>query len=306
MGQAVEKREPEVGSTDRDVVSTSKHGGVGENKQPLPIKSVSEIIAEAGEEIPWVVEGILTRGCLTDFAGQAKKGGKTTFWCHAIAAGAKGKDHAGLDVVPAKYLYLTEQGNNFAGPLEQSTLDEHEEYVKVIQFKDVAGTKWNELMKRAGEAAEQLGLDALIVDTFAVFSGLKGSEENESGPVGDRMRVLRLVAQKHNIAVCLIRHSGKDGKPRGSSAFEAEADICVVLSRPEGNHAPGVRNLEVIGRYGEWERNIELKDGRYVSLGTDNKIEFGKVRSNLASGIATVWWTLSRYATATSFASRSS
>ncbi len=276
MGKGVEKRDPEVREPDRDLVSTSKHRGFGGNKQPLPLKSVGEIIAEAGEEIPWVVENLLARGALTDFAGQAKKGGKTTFWCHAIAAGAKGEDHAGLHVEPAKYLYLTEQGNNFAGPLEESNLDEHEEYVKVLRFKDVAGANWNELMKRTGEEAERLGLDALIVDTFAVFSGLKGSEENESGPVGHRMRVLRLVAQKHNIAVCLIRHSGKDGKPRGSSAFEAEADICVVLSRPEGNHAPGVRKLEVIGRYGEWERNIEFKDGRYVSLGTDNKIEFAK------------------------------
>jgi AAA domain len=189
-------------------------------------------------------------GGLTDFAGQAKKGGKTTFWCHAIAAGARGEDHAGLHVKPTKYLYLTEQGNNFAGPLEGSNLDDHEEYVKVIQFKDVAGIKWKELMERAGKEAEQLRLDALIVDTFAVFSGLKGSEENESGPVGDRMRVLRLLAQKHNIAVCLIRHSRKDGKPRGSSAFEAEADICVLLYRPEGRHTPGVRKLEVISRYG--------------------------------------------------------
>ena len=148
--------------------------------------------------------------------------------------------------------------------------------MKVLRFKDVSGITWNELIERAGKDAERLGLDALIVDTFAVFSGLKGSEENESGPVGYRMRVLRLVAQKHDIAVGLIRHSGKDGKPRGSSAFEAEADICAVLSRPEGSHAPGVRKLEVIGRYGEWERNIELRDGRYVSLGTDNRVELGK------------------------------
>jgi hypothetical protein len=90
------------------------------------------------------------------------------------------------------------------------------------------------------------------------------------------MRVLRLVAQKYNLAVALIRHAGKDGTPRGSSAFEAEADICVTLSRPEGRHAPTVRRIAGIGRYGEWVRNIQLEGGRYISLGTDDKIEFNK------------------------------
>jgi hypothetical protein len=90
------------------------------------------------------------------------------------------------------------------------------------------------------------------------------------------MRVLREIAQKHDIAVVLIRHAGKDGTPRGSSAFEAEADICVTLSRPEGRHDPRVRRIAGIGRYGEWERNVQLVGGRFNSLGTDSKIEFKK------------------------------
>ncbi len=50
----------------------------------------------------------------------------------------------------------------------------------------------------------------------------------------------------------------------------------MTLSRPEGRHAPSVRKIAGIGRYGEWERNIQLQDGRYVSLGADDKIEFNK------------------------------
>ncbi|MDP9478430.1 MAG: AAA family ATPase [Actinomycetota bacterium] len=250
-------------------------GGFGENK-PLPIKTVEEILEEAGEEVPWVVEHVLARGALTDFSGLAKKGGKTTFWCHAIGAGARGEDHAGFRTESARYLYLTEQGNNFAQPLRESGLTEHPDHVLVVQFKDVSALAWNTLIQKAGLEAKNRGLDVLVVDTFAVFAGLRGSEENDAGPVADRMRVLRLVAQKYGIAVLLIRHAGKDGTPRGSSAFEAEADICVTLSRPEGRHAPSVRKITGIGRYGEWERNIQLTDGRYVSLGTDDKVEFNK------------------------------
>jgi RecA-family ATPase len=184
--------------------------GFGENKNPLPIKTVDEIIAEAGEEVPWVIEDVLARGALTEFSGLAKRGGKTTFWCHAIVAGARGEDHAGFATAPAKYLYLTEQGNNFAGALRDSGLSEYPDHISIVQFKDVSAVQWDTLIHQAGAEARRRNLDALVVDTFAVFAQLKGSEENDSGPVADRMRVLRLVAQKYGIAVVLVRHAGKD------------------------------------------------------------------------------------------------
>ena len=259
-----------------DVYLHHIHGAFGENKSPLPVKSVEQIILEAGETVEWIIENVLARGALTEFSGLAKKGGKTTFWCHAITAGARGEAHAGFYTKSFRCLYLTEQGNNFARALQDSGLVDYPENVSIVQFKDVSARAWDTLVNQAGLYARNNKFDVLIVDTFAVFAGLKGSEENESGPVGDRMRALRLVAQKYNIAVVLIRHAGKDGQGRGSSAFEAEADICVTISRPEGRHAPSVRRMAGIGRYGEWERNIQLYDGAFVSLGSDSKIEFNK------------------------------
>ncbi len=267
---------PEAPHGDDSFYSSPMGEEFGENKSSLPLKTVDEIISEAGAGPSWEIEDVLARGALTDFAGLAKKGGKTTFWCHAIAAGARGEDHAGFATKPAKYLYLTEQGHNFADALQASGLAEHPEHVRIVQFKDVSAVGWDRLIREAGAETARLGFDALVVDTFAVFARLKGSEENDSGAVGDRMRVLRLVAQKHDIAVALIRHSGKDGTPRGSSAFEAEADICITISRPEGRHSPTVRKLVGIGRYGEWERNVELHEGRYISHGSDDKVEFNR------------------------------
>src|SRR5215213_7808573 len=240
----------------------------------LPVRTVEEIISETGENVPWVIENLLARGAVTEFSGLAKKGGKTTFWCHAIAAGARGEDHAGFATESAKYLYLTEQGNNFAEALRNSGLERYPNHISVVQFKDVSAVGWEQLIKKAGAEAKQRNLDALIVDTFTVFARLKGSEENESVVIAERMRVLNLVAQRYNIAVVLIRHPGKDGTPRGSSAFEGVADICVTIARPEGRHAPTVRKIAGVGRYGEWERNIQLTEGGYISLGTDDKIEF--------------------------------
>jgi hypothetical protein len=242
----------------------------------LPVRTVEEVISEAGTDVPWIIENLLARSAVTECSGLAKKGGKTTFWCHAIAAGARGEDHAGFATEPAKYLYLTEQGNNFAEALRNSGLEEHPDHISIVQFKDVSAVGWEKLIKSAGAEAERRNLDALIVDTFTVFAHLKGSEENESGVIAERMRVLNLVAQRYNIGVVLIRHAGKDGTPRGSSAFEGVADICVTIARPEGRHGPSVRKLAGVGRYGEWERNVELTEGGYVSLGTDDKVEFRK------------------------------
>lgn len=242
----------------------------------LPIKSVDEIMEEAGEKVPWIVEDILARGSLTDFYGPAKRGGKTTFWTHAIAAGARGEDIAGFGTTRARYLYLTEQGSNFSLSLESSGLLECGGYISVVQFKDVSSFQWKNLIQNAAQTCKDFGYDALVVDTFAKFAKLKGSEENEAGPVLDRMRVLALEAQKNDIGIAMVRHAGKDGKARGSSAFEGEADIVVGISRPEGNHRPNIRKLDAIGRYGEWQRNIELQDGKYISLGTDNRIEFNR------------------------------
>ncbi len=103
---------------------------------------------------------------------------------------------------------------------------------------------------------------------------VKGYRENRREWLDYWMRVLALEAQKHDIGIVMVRHAGKDGKARGSSAFEGEADVVVGISRPEGTHHPNIRKLDAIGRYGEWQRNIELQNGKYISLGTDNRIEF--------------------------------
>jgi hypothetical protein len=181
------------------IYSPNRDKEFSEIKSNLPIKTVAEILEEAGDGPEWIVENILARGAVTDFSGLAKKGGKTTFWCHAIAAGARGEDHAGSDTTPAKNLYLTEQGNNFAEALRDAGLAEHPEHIQVVQFKDVSALGWERTIRQAGEDARRLGFDVLVVDTFAAFARLKASEENDAAVIGERMRVLREVAQRFDI-----------------------------------------------------------------------------------------------------------
>ena len=146
----------------------------------------------------------------------------------------------------------------------------------VVQHRDVRGEEWEGLIEKAIKLCEWNGRGVLVVDTFAAFTKLAGSEENNAGDIRQRMDPLKKAAQSHDLAVLVIRHAGKDGRGRGSSQFEAEVDIVATLKRPEGNHAEAVRQLETICRYGATKLNIELTEEGYVPLGSDDKVAFTK------------------------------
>jgi KaiC/GvpD/RAD55 family RecA-like ATPase len=244
----------------------------------LPVKSVSEVLAQSGEGPAWKVRPLLASSNITDLSGEAKLSGKTTFSMHMIASVVKGEDFMGFPTEKSKVLYLTEQGNNFAEALQKAGLEGADGELFVIQHKDVRGVEWKELLSKAVEECNRRGIGVLVVDTFAAFSGIVGAEENNSGDIRDKMAPLKEAAQEHGLAVLYVRHAGKSGRARGSSQFEAEGDIILTLKRPEGNHGENVRVLEGIGRYDEIPRklNVELTDEGYVALGSAGQIQFGK------------------------------
>src|SRR5215211_1738313 len=250
-------------------------------KEFLPVKSLREVVAEAEETTDFIVKNLLKKGELTDLSGLAKYSGNTTFIMHALKAVRDGDLFLGEPTKEARILYLTEQGNNFKEAIENAALDLDDDGFVVVQHRDVRGEEWEELIEKAIKLCEKDGRDVLVVDTFAAFAELVGSEENNAGDIRERMEPLKKAAQSHDLAVLIVRHAGKDGKGRGSSQFEAEVDIVATLKRPEGNHADAVRQLETIGRYGATKLNIELTEEGYVPLGSDDKVAFTRAVKTL-------------------------
>jgi DNA polymerase-1 len=263
-----------VSETPQFILPT-KESGFGENEF-LPVKSLREIVAEAEEDPDWIVKDLLKKGELTDLSGLAKYSGKTTLVMHMLKAVRSGDPFLGEPTRQAKVLYLTEQGNNFKEAIEDATLDLDDDGFAVVQHRDVRGEEWARLIEKGVKVCERDHHDVLVVDTFAAFAELVGSEENNAGDIHERMEPLKKAAQSHDLAVLLVRHAGKDGKGRGSSQFEAEVDVVVTLKRPEGNHAENARQLQTIGRYGATKLNIELTEEGYVPLGSDDKVAFSK------------------------------
>jgi DNA polymerase-1 len=245
-------------------------------EESLPVKSLREVVAEAEETPDFVVKNLLKKGELTDLSGLAKYSGKTTFVMHMLKAVRDGDQFLGEPTKEARVLYLTEQGNNFKEAIENAALELDDDGFAVVQHRDVRGEEWEKLVEKAIKLCEEDDRDVLVVDTFAAFTKLAGSEENNAGDIRERMEPLTKAAQSHALAVLVVRHAGKDGKGRGSSQFEAEVDIVATLKRPEGNHADSVRQLETIGRYGATRLNVELTEEGYVPLGSDDKVAFTK------------------------------
>jgi len=245
-------------------------------KELLPVKSLREVVAEAEETPDFIVKNLLKKGELTDLSGLAKYSGKTTLVMHMLKAVRTGDVFLSEPTKEARIFYLTEQGNNFKEAIENATLDLDDDGFVVVQHRDVRAEEWEELIEKAIKVCERDGRDVLVVDTFAAFTKLAGSEENNAGDIRERTEPLKKAAQSNDLAVLIVRHAGKDGKGRGSSQFEAEVDIVATLKRSEGNHVDSVRQLETIGRYGATKLNIELTDRGYVTLGSDDKVAFNK------------------------------
>jgi DNA polymerase I-like protein with 3'-5' exonuclease and polymerase domains len=255
-------------------------GGPREFKEKLllPTESLKEVLEEAEENKEYFARPLFRKGELSLLVGAAKFSGKTTLTFSAINAIVSGDPFLGEGTKRAKVLYLSEQGNNLSQAIESSRLDVSDtENVAVVRFRSVWNEPWTDVIDRAVYTAKEQGREILVVDTFAAFSHLKGSEENDAGPVSERLEPLKLAAQAHDLAVALIHHSGRESVIRGSSAFDATVDTIIILSRPQGNQDETVRTIEAYGRCEPFKINAELtKEGVYVPIGSDSRVAFTK------------------------------
>jgi len=71
-----------------------------------------ELSAEAPATAPYIVNGLLARGALTELAGKVKSSGKTTFALALVRAVTSGRLFAGLSTTRTGVVYLTEQGSS--------------------------------------------------------------------------------------------------------------------------------------------------------------------------------------------------
>ena len=290
VGRAIQDARDKLGKSQEDLFrSDSGDTGSGfDLNKTLPFYTVGAIKERSAgsQEEGWYCPLLMKKGEITLFGGEAKRSGKTTLYMHALKATHDGEPFFGMPTIPTKSLILTEQGNNILEATNRAGFQDDDE-IFVCPFKDVSREKWPHLIEKAVYTCEARGIGILVIDTFAAFARLRGSDENLSGEILERMEPIIEAARVHDLHVSLLHHTGKDNEIRGSSAFAQEPDIIWVLKRPPGDHGPNVRALQGLGRHDAVNTtfNIALEDGGYVVLGTNGQIELSKAKSALLQKI---------------------
>src|SRR5215216_281769 len=290
VGRAIRDARDKLSKTQEDLFK-SDSGSIGSGldlNKSLPFYTVGAIKerSEGSQEEGWYCPLLKKKGEITLVGGEAKRSGKTTLYMHALKATHEGEPFFGMPTIPTTSLILTEQGNNILEATNRAGIQDDDE-IFICPFKDVSREKWPHLIEKAVYTCEARGIGILVIDTFAAFARLRGSDENLSGEILARMEPIIEAARVHNLHVSLLHHTGKDNEIRGSSAFAQEPDIIWVLKRPPGDHGPNVRALEGLGRHDAVNTsfNVALEEGGYVVLGTNGQIENRKARSALMEAI---------------------
>jgi DNA polymerase I len=250
----------------------------------LPAFTVGQIKERSGKEaeLHWICPLFMRAGEITLLAGESKRSGKTTLMMHMLKAVHDGAPFMGAPTQKTGALVLTEQGNNILEATAKAGIRDDDQ-ILITPYKDVSKEEWDTLIERARLTCKVHDLGILVVDTLSAFSKLRGSEENLSGEIIERMEAVLEAARVDGLHVCVLHHTGKDGEIRGSTAFQKDPDVIWVLKRPVGDHQPNVRTLAGLGRYDAVNTtfNIALEGDGYVRLGSDKKIEYEKAKALL-------------------------
>lgn len=266
--------------------------GAGPSRVLLPWRAVDEL-AVAGEEPPWLVEGLLAPDTVTLLYGLPKSG-KSTLTSHLVRASLRGEEFLGLHTQPpSAVLWLTEERRRTMLPKVEGLPADR---VRVLLRHEVRAP-WPEVVAGVAEEVRRAGATALvIVDTYSAWAGL--ADENDAATTEAVLKPLRPLAAA-GAAVLLIHHAHKASRhedpelaqgtsARGSSALTGFADILVELRRPRAEGTPpNWRELFTISRFDQAPCLMcELRNGRYVALGTRDEVRRSAAIDELLAALA--------------------
>jgi hypothetical protein len=227
-------------------------------------KRVDAYLAEAPEQRPFIVDGLLYRNTAHQFMGTIKAG-KTLFMLLLVKAILRGEEFIGQPTAKTNVLYVTEQPRfTFQQQLRDAgfgeitnnlfTLDGASLYV--IDLQDLGLLDWSGRAALIRAAAQQIKAGLVIIDTFIRIALIE--EVASAGQANCAFeRIIPLVTE-NDCALVLNWHERKAGgtiieAAQGTVAHGGAVDILIRLQRVPGqrfnSHA---RQLESLGRV--WTR----------------------------------------------------
>jgi 5S rRNA maturation endonuclease (ribonuclease M5) len=251
------------------ILSATRESAVAESISGLPFTLAGDVIADAPPEPAWIWEGYVAPGEVSLIAGRPKVG-KSTLVFGLIAAILHGRPFVGRSTRGRGVLLLTEEGaTTFAEKARAFGIANHPRFHVLLRRQVQAS--WPEVVGQARAYCREHDLDVMIVDTFDKWAGLRGDDENKSGPVLQALDPL-MQASGDGLAVIVVSHqrkaAGDHGEAvRGSNAITGTVDVIVEIERvADVAHA---RALVGTSRHTATpeELAVELTDDGYVDRG---------------------------------------
>lgn len=230
--------------------------------------TAAEIARLAPTDVAWIAKPWIAQGAMTVLDGRPKLAGKSTFLSHLVAKVLRGEEFLGKSTSRSPVVLLTEERPvTLRRVLERAGLLKAEDLVVLLQC-EVAGQRWEDVVRAARDRCAQTGARLLVVDTLAAFApGFERSPLSTSAALAPLQDAARC-----GLAVLVVRHERKSGgaagdSGMGSTAMTAGVDVVMALQRPRG-HTGTARMLHAVSRFEETPQStaIQLHDGEYVRL----------------------------------------
>ncbi len=213
-----------------------------EQRRPEVLREldVERMLSTPPPPVPWIVEPILARGCVTMLAGREGRGKSMLALALASAIGrATGLiDVAGMRVGLSGHVLYVDAENG-----------EHEAHRRIhglsvqsgmFRYFEANGFDLKRQMVLLEELVKKHKPDVLILDSLRSLA--PGLDENDSMQAEAALRPLVRLAQQLNIAILILHHASRaSGEYRGSTAIGAAVELGFTLSRIEDDPMAATR-----------------------------------------------------------------
>jgi hypothetical protein len=256
-------------------------------KDPLQslFLTAPELIAANAEKVPWIVKDFVLRGSCSMLQAEPKMG-KSVFTLTMVKHKIEGKPFLDRPTVAGPVVYLTEMSQ---ADMKRELTDcglAGAANLHILSIGKAWGLTWQQNVDLAAARCRMVNAEMLVIDTFHEWT--QNEKQDDAGAVMASFRPLVPLMEDGGIAIWIETHERKSGGSiavagRGSNVLAAKASVIVSLRRPEGNHPPSYRKIEVVGRHGRFEETDRWENGEYVVLGkTASVIEESLTRQLLA------------------------
>jgi hypothetical protein len=256
----------------------------------LPFVSARELCERTPERPEWVVTGLAARGAITELSAKIKVG-KSTLWASLVRSVLAGEPFLDRETARCPVVLLTEEREATVRALLGRAGIGASDDLYILTRHGARDMDWADIMAAAAAFATAREAGLLIVDTLPAWAGIVGDAENNAGDALAAMAPLAEAAAA-GLAVLAVRHDRKGGgelgdSARGSSAYGGAADILLGLRRADTPGHENRRQLVGVGRFDEVPETlvIELRDGRYVSLGDGADVERQEARAGILANL---------------------